>query len=91
MLFSQTEKVCLSKEFRIAALNTDKKPIDDLFIAVEENDFQVAELKDGYDFCCCVEVQAKEISPRVVEVGLNFEHTLEISREYEGNNESIRR
>lgn len=87
--FHKQKKYAYQKEFRIAALNTDKKPIDDLFIAVEENDFQVAELKDGYDFCCCVEVQAREIYPRVVEVELNFEHTLEISREYEGDNESI--
>lgn len=87
--FHKQKKYAYQKEFRIAALNTDKKPIDDLFIAVEENDFQVAELKDGYDFCCCVEVQAREISPRVVEAELNFEHTLEISREYEGDNESI--
>lgn len=87
--FHKQKKYAYQKEFRIAALNTDQKPIDDLFIAVEENDFQVAELKDGYDFCCCVEVQAREISPKVVEVELNFEHTLEISREYEGDNESI--
>lgn len=74
--FHKQKKYAYQNEYRIAALNNKKKPIDDLFIKVEENDFQVVELKDGHDFCCCVEVNAHKISEKEVLVNFCFEHSL---------------
>lgn len=64
-------------EFRIVALNDERRPIADLFIDVDENEIQVLELKDGCDFCSCIEMEAKMISDKIVGVSLHIEHSLE--------------
>lgn len=64
-------------EFRIVALNTVKQPIDDLFIDVTPNDFQVLPLKSGYDFCSNIELQASPIGDKIMGVHFTFSQNLQ--------------
>ena len=69
-------------EFRIVALNTAKQPIDDLFIDVTPDDFQVLSLKSGHDFCSNIELQVSPIDDKIVGVHFTFSQNLQTN----GNN-----
>lgn len=64
-------------EFRIAALNTVKEPISDLYINIEPSDFDVIELKSGCDFHSCVKVHAERQAPNMVSVCFHCENYLD--------------
>lgn len=66
--FHKDKKYAYQKEFRIAVLNTEDNPIDDLFIPVDPDELQVVELVDGFEFQCLVDVSA--------EVRFDYTHTL---------------
>lgn len=74
--FHKQKQYTYQNEFRIAVLNREKKPIDDLFIEVEEKEFQVLTLKEGCDFCSCIAVKPNKKSEKIVEVSFHIEHTL---------------
>lgn len=48
-------------EFRIAAINNTNREIDNLYISVEEKDFDIIELKDNCDFYCSVNIDSGRI------------------------------
>ncbi len=73
--FHKGKRYAYQKEFRIAALNMGNRPIDDLFIPVGSDDFQVMELADGFEFQCLVEVVA-EVTGNIAQVCFNCTHTL---------------
>ena len=80
--FHKMKSYSYQNEFRIVALNTVKQPIDDLFIDVTPNDFQVLPLKSGYDFCSNIELQVSPIDDRIVGVYFTFSQNLQT----DGNN-----
>lgn len=73
--FHKDKRYAYQKEFRIAVLNAENKPIDDLFIPVDTDDFQVMELVDGFEFQCLVKVRA-EMTDNIAQVCLDCRHTL---------------
>lgn len=75
--FHKQKQYAYQNEFRIVALNDKKEPIKDLLIDVAENEIQVLNLKDGCNFCSCIEVTSNKVSERIVKVRFNIEHTLE--------------
>ncbi len=74
--FHKEKRFSYQHEFRIATLNTENKPINDLFVDVEDDYFQVMDLKDGYDFCCCADILAEKKDFGKVDVCFNFTHDL---------------
>ena len=58
--FHKREKYKYQNEFRIAVLNTENAPINDLYVNVESAQLQFIELKKGYDFRCDINVDAHE-------------------------------
>ena len=81
--FHKLKQYAYQNEFRIAVLNKEKEPIKDFFIDVEENEIQVLDLKDGYDFCSYVKLTPNIISEKIVEVKFDMEHTLEAVKKHE--------
>ena len=73
--FHKDERYAYQKEFRIVALNTEDNPIDDLFIPIAPDDFQVVELVDGFEFQCLIDISA-EVTGRIAKVRFDCTHTL---------------
>lgn len=73
--FHKDERYSYQKEFRIAVLNTEDNPIDDLFISVEPDELQVVELVDGFEFQCLMDISA-EVTGRIAKVRFDYIHTL---------------
>ena len=71
------KKYAYQNEFRIVAINNKKAPIDDLFIKLEEDEFQVIELKNGCNFRSLINISANNISTKKVEVEFKMQHFLE--------------
>ena len=59
--FHKESKYEYQKEFRKAAINHSKHPIDNLYINVTENDFTIMDIKENSDFCCYVKIDAEKI------------------------------
>lgn len=59
--FHKESKYKYQQEYRIAAINDKKHPIDDLYISVTKNDFDIIELKENRDFYCYLKVDSKQI------------------------------
>ena len=74
--FHKNNKYSYQNEFRIVAINSEKKPLNDLFIRVDKNDFQVLELKKGFEFYSCTKVQVKKDLEKIAIVQFNSEHGL---------------
>ena len=75
--FHKSLKYSYQKEFRITALNYEKAPISDLFIHVDDKDFDVIELKKGFDLKCEIELDPRYISECVVCVSTKIQLSLE--------------
>lgn len=73
--FHKEKRYAYQKEFRIAVLNTEDNPINDLFIPVAPNDFQVMGLANGFEFQCLVEITA-EATGNIAQVRFNCTHAL---------------
>lgn len=74
--FHKMKRYEYQHEFRITALNDEKKPIDNLYIPVDEKDFDVVSLQNGMDFVCKLAVNPVHTGDRTVEVHLNASFAL---------------
>lgn len=77
--FHKSSRLKYQHEFRIVALNTNKAPINDLFIPVYPGDFDVIDLEPNCDFYSVVTVDEREPSEGVHEVCFSALHSLEQS------------
>lgn len=50
--YHKEKKYSYQNEFRIVTINNDNKPLKDLYIDVDKDDFMVVKLKDNSSFCC---------------------------------------
>lgn len=75
--FHKLKKYDYQREFRITALNQNKKAIDDLFISVGDKDFSVIELKKGHNLKCEIELDVQNAGERIVTVAINIQLSLE--------------
>lgn len=75
--FHKSKKYAYQKEFRIAALNYERAPISDLFIHVDDKDFDVIELKKGHNLKCNIEFDAQNVDERKVAVHFKIRLSLE--------------
>lgn len=74
--FHKRKKYSYQNEFRIVALNTQDRVIDDLFVESAKQDFQVVMLKPGYDFQCDVDIHYEKVTDKIMGVSFNFTHSL---------------
>lgn len=79
--FHKSSRLKYQHEFRIVALNTDKTPINDLYVPVYPGDFDVIDLESNCDFHSVVTVDEKPKAGGVHEVCFSAIHSLEPSLE----------
>ncbi len=75
--FHKLKRYNYQREFRITALNRTNKPIDDLFINVEEKDFNMIPLEKDHNLNCIIEFDTREVSDCVVNVHFKIQLSLE--------------